>query len=251
MRSKTVGNVPAEEVAHALADGKTNARGGGGDLQAHLAADLQGALRDPADGPRARDRGARRPVPAQARGRLRHAQGHTGAEVLSMPTSTAVLNRELALAFADVLSYPHGPIDADVARVRGARARRERGGGGRCSAASAPSPRRHRSGSCRRRTRSPSTSTRSRSPSPPATRTSATTCSRRTTSAARFIVGLLERYREHGFDGAAGDLPDHLVDRAALRRHLRRRRPRRGDRRRGASSRRSPGCSGRWAAPSR
>ena len=31
-----------------------------------------------------------------------------------MAVSTPVLNRELALAFAEVLSYPHTPVDDDV-----------------------------------------------------------------------------------------------------------------------------------------
>lgn len=127
-----------------------------------------------------------------------------------MPTATAVLNQALALAFADVLSYPHGPIGADV------RACEELARGESEQAADLLV----RFGAFVEATPlgelqeayTLAFDLDSLSESEP-------TCYpyvghhlfEENHKRSALIVGLLERYREHGFDGAAGDLPDHLV----------------------------------------
>ena len=127
-----------------------------------------------------------------------------------MAISTAVLNRALVLAFADVLSYPHSPIDGD------ARACEELARGESEEAAvllrrfgafaeAAPLGELQEAYTL-------AFDLDSLSESEP-------TCYPyvghhlfdENHKRSAFILGLLERYRAHSFDGDAGDLPDHLV----------------------------------------
>ena len=127
-----------------------------------------------------------------------------------MPTSTIVLNRELALAFADVLSYPHSPIDAKV-RVCEELAQGDseeaadllRRFGGYAAVTSLGEL---------QEAYTLAFDLDSLSESDP-------TCYpyvghhlfEENHKRSAFILGLLERYREHGFADDTGDLPDHLV----------------------------------------
>ena len=127
-----------------------------------------------------------------------------------MAISTAVLNRALVLAFADVLSYPHSPIDGD-ARACEELARDE-------SEEAAALLRRFGAfaevaplGELQE-AYTLAFDLDSLSESEP-------TCYPyvghhlfdENHKRSAFILGLLERYRAHSFDGDAGDLPDHLV----------------------------------------
>lgn len=127
-----------------------------------------------------------------------------------MAVSTAMLNRELVLAFADVLSYPHSPI-GECVRVCQELAHGESDEAadllGRFGvfAESAPLGELQEAYTL-------AFDLDSLSESEP-------TCYpyvghhlfEENHKRSALIVGLLERYREHGFDGAADDLPDHLV----------------------------------------
>jgi nitrate reductase assembly molybdenum cofactor insertion protein NarJ len=127
-----------------------------------------------------------------------------------MPTSTVVLNRELALAFADVLSYPHGSIDAEVGLCEElARGDSEEAAdllrrfGDYAAAASLGEL---------QEAYTLAFDLDSLSESEP-------TCYpyvghhlfEENHKRSAFILGLLERYREQGFASDTGDLPDHLV----------------------------------------
>ena len=127
-----------------------------------------------------------------------------------MAISTAVLNRALVLAFADVLSYPHSPIGGDV-RVCEDLARDESEEAaellGRFGAFAEATP----LGELQE-AYTLAFDLDSLSESEP-------TCYpyvchhlfEEIHKRSALILGLLERYRTHGFDGAAGDLPDHIV----------------------------------------
>lgn len=127
-----------------------------------------------------------------------------------MAVSTSVLNRELALAFADVLSYPHDPVDARV------RACEELAGGEseeaaallrdfRAFAEAAPLGELQEAYTL-------AFDLDSLSESEP-------TCYpyvghhlfEENHKRSALILGLLERYRAHGFVAEPGELPDHLV----------------------------------------
>jgi nitrate reductase delta subunit len=125
-------------------------------------------------------------------------------------TATPVLDRALALAFADLLSYPYGPIDDDV-RACEELARRE----SEEAAALLARFRAFVEASSLGELQEAYTlafDLDSLSESEP-------TCYpyvghhlfEENHKRSAFILGLLERYRTHGFDGHAGDLPDHLV----------------------------------------
>lgn len=127
-----------------------------------------------------------------------------------MPTSTTVLNDALVLAFADVLSYPHTRIDDDV------RACEELARDESAEAAALLS----RFGSFvesvplgeLQEAYTLAFDLDSLSESEP-------TCYPyvghhlfdENHKRSAFILGLLERYRAHGFTDETGDLPDHLV----------------------------------------
>jgi len=127
-----------------------------------------------------------------------------------MAVSTSVLNRELALAFADVLSYPHDPVAARV------RACEELAGGEseeaaallrdfRAFAEAAPLGELQEAYTL-------AFDLDSLSESEP-------TCYpyvghhlfEENHKRSALILGLLERYRAHGFVAEPGELPDHLV----------------------------------------
>ena len=127
-----------------------------------------------------------------------------------MATSTAVLDRALVLAFADVLSYPYSPIDGDIRACEElARSESEEAAEllDRFGAFAAVTP----LGELQE-AYTLAFDLDSLSESEP-------TCYpyvghhlfEENHKRSAFILGLIERYREHGFDGDAGDLPDHLV----------------------------------------
>ena len=127
-----------------------------------------------------------------------------------MAISTTVLNRELALAFADVLSYPFGPIDGAVRACEEiARGESEEAAAllGRFAAYAEAAP----LGELQE-AYTLAFDLDSLSESDP-------TCYPyvghhlfdENHKRSAFILGLLERYRAHGFEDATGDLPDHLV----------------------------------------
>lgn len=127
-----------------------------------------------------------------------------------MAISTAVLNRELVLSFAEVLSYPFGPIAADVKACEElARGESEAAAAllGRFGAYVAAAP----LGELQE-AYTLAFDLDSLSESEP-------TCYPyvghhlfdENHKRSVFILGLIERYRTHGFRGDAGDLPDHLV----------------------------------------
>lgn len=127
-----------------------------------------------------------------------------------MGISTAVLNRPLALAFADVLSYPHSPIDGDVQVCEElAHGESEAAAAllGRFRAFAETTP----LGELQE-AYTLAFDLDSLSESEP-------TCYpyvghhlfEENHKRSAFLLGLLERYRAHGFAGDAGDLPDHLV----------------------------------------
>ena len=127
-----------------------------------------------------------------------------------MAISTAVLNRALALAFADVLSYPYSPIGGDVQACEElARGESEAAAAllGRFRAFAEATP----LGELQE-AYTLAFDLDSLSESEP-------TCYpyvghhlfAENHKRSAFILGLLERYRAHGFAGDAGDLPDHLV----------------------------------------
>lgn len=127
-----------------------------------------------------------------------------------MATSTAVLDRALVLAFADVLSYPYGPIDGDVRACEElARSESEEAAAllDRFAAFAEATP----LGELQE-AYTLAFDLDSLSESEP-------TCYpyvghhlfEENHKRSAFILGLIERYREHGFEGDAGELPDHLV----------------------------------------
>lgn len=127
-----------------------------------------------------------------------------------MPTSTSVLNRELALAFADVLSYPHVPIGVHVQTCEElARGESEDASEllGRFGAYAEATP----LGQLQE-AYTLAFDLDSLSESEP-------TCYpyvghhlfEENHKRSAFILGLLERYRAHGFVAEPGELPDHLV----------------------------------------
>lgn len=128
-----------------------------------------------------------------------------------MAVSTPVLDRELALAFADVLSYPHLPLEQQQLRAcqelaRGesleAAAQLDRFAAYAASASLGELQEAY--------TLAFDLDSLSRSQP---------TCYpyvghhlfEENHKRSAFILGLLERYREHGFAADAGELPDHLV----------------------------------------
>ena len=127
-----------------------------------------------------------------------------------MATSTAVLDRALVLAFADVLSYPYSQIDGDIRACEElARGESEAAAAllGRFRAFAEATP----LGELQE-AYTLAFDLDSLSESEP-------TCYpyvghhlfAENHKRSAFILGLLERYLAHGFDGDAGDLPDHLV----------------------------------------
>ena len=127
-----------------------------------------------------------------------------------MAIATAVLNRALVLAFAELLSYPYSPIDGDVRACEElARSESEEAAAllGRFRAFAEATP----LGELQE-AYTLAFDLDSLSESEP-------TCYpyvghhlfAENHKRSAFILGLLERYRAHGFDGDAGDLPDHLV----------------------------------------
>lgn len=127
-----------------------------------------------------------------------------------MATSTSVINRALLLAFADVLSYPYSPIDGEVQACEElARSESEEAAAllDRFGAFAEATP----LGELQE-AYTLAFDLDSLSESEP-------TCYpyvghhlfEENHKRSAFILGLIERYRAHGFDGDAGDLPDHLV----------------------------------------
>lgn len=127
-----------------------------------------------------------------------------------MTVSTAALHPTLVLAFADVLSYPHGRIDGGVRACEElARDESEEAAAllGRFAAFAEAAP----LGELQE-AYTLAFDLDSLSESEP-------TCYpyvghhlfEENHKRSAFILGLLERYRAHGFEGEAGDLPDHLV----------------------------------------
>ena len=127
-----------------------------------------------------------------------------------MAISTSVLNRELALAFADVLSYPYSPIDGDVRACEELACGESEAAAallGRFAGYAEATP----LGELQE-AYTLAFDLDSLSESEP-------TCYPyvghhlfdENHKRSAFILGLLERYRAHGFEDATGDLPDHLV----------------------------------------
>jgi nitrate reductase delta subunit len=127
-----------------------------------------------------------------------------------MAISTSVINRELVLAFADVLSYPFGPVDGAVRvceELAGDESEEAATLLGRFAAYAEATP----LGELQE-AYTLAFDLDSLSESEP-------TCYPyvghhlfdENHKRSAFILGLLERYRAHGFEGDASDLPDHLV----------------------------------------